>query len=61
MHNKKEFCRSKHPIYLNQVEKSKIVISDEFKLDDCVINFVGYKNGKIVRSLWIVLPQTSGL
>ena len=51
MHNKKEFCRSKQPIYLNQVEKSKIVISDEFELDDGVINFIGYKNGKIVRSL----------
>ena len=29
--NKKEFNRSKQPIYLNQVEISKIVISDEFK------------------------------
>ena len=32
--NKKEFHRSKQPIYLNQIEISKIVISDEFKLDD---------------------------
>ena len=33
---KKGFHRSKQPIYLNQVEISKIVISDEFKLDDGV-------------------------
>ena len=34
--NKREFHKSKQPIYLNQVEISKIVISDEFKLDDGV-------------------------
>ena len=33
---KKEFHRSKQQVYLNQVEISKIVISDEFKLDDGV-------------------------
>ena len=34
--NKKEFHRWKQPSYLNQVEISKIVISDDFKLDDGV-------------------------
>ena len=34
--NKKEFHRSKQPIYLNQVEISKIAISHELKLDDGV-------------------------
>ena len=34
--NKKEFHRSKQPIYLNQVEISKITISHELKLDDGV-------------------------
>ena len=43
--NKKEFYRSKQPIYLNQAEITKIIISDEFKLDDDVKNFIGYKNG----------------
>ena len=38
--NKKEFHRSKEPVYLNQVAISKIAISDEFKLDDVI----GYKN-----------------
>ena len=58
--NKKEFHRSKQPIYLNQVEISKIVISDEFKLDDGVKNFIGYKNGETVKPLCIILPQMSG-
>ena len=57
--NKKEFHRSKQPIYLNQVEISKIVISDEFKLDDGVKNFIGYKNGETVKPLCIILPQMS--
>ena len=47
-------------IYLNQVEISKIVISDEFKLDDGVKNFIGYENGETVKPLCIVLPQMSG-
>ena len=41
--NKKEFHRSKQLIYLNQVEISKIVISDNFKVDDGVKIFFGYK------------------
>ena len=58
--NKKEFHRSKQPIYLNQVEISKIVVSDEFKLDDCVKNCIEYKNSETVKPLCIILPQTSG-
>ena len=59
--NKKEFHKSKQSIYLNQVEISRITISDEFKLDDGVINFIGYKNGETVKPLYIYfLPQMSG-
>ena len=58
--NKKGFHRSKQPIYLGQVEISKIVVSDEFKLDDGVKNFIGYKNGETVKPLCIILPQMSG-
>ena len=43
--NQKELHRWKQLIYLNQVKISKIVISDEFKLDDGVKIFIGYKNG----------------
>ena len=47
--NKKEFHRSRQPIYLNQVGISKTVMSDELKLDD------GVKNGETVKPLdgWI--------
>ena len=51
--------RSKQPIYLNQVEISKIAISDQFKLDDGVKNFIGYKNGETVTLLCIISPQMS--
>ena len=58
--NKKEFHKSKQAIYLNKVEISEIVISDDFKLDDGVKNFIGYKNGETVKSLCIILSQMSG-
>ena len=38
---KKEFQRSIQPIYLDQVERSKIVILDYFMLNDGVKNFIG--------------------
>ena len=47
--NKKEFHRSKQATYLNQVEISKIIISNEFKLDDGVKNFIGYKRVKLLN------------
>ena len=53
----KEFHRSKQSMYLNQVQTNKIVISDEFKLDNCVKNFIRYRNGEIVKPLYIVLAQ----
>ena len=58
--NKKEFHKSKQGIYLNKVEISEIVISDDFKLDDGVKNFIGCKNDKTVKPLCIILPQMSG-
>ena len=50
--DKKEFHRSKQPIYLTQVELSKIFISGEFKLDDGVKNLIGYKSGETVKPLF---------
>ena len=58
--NKKKFHRSKQPIYLNQDEINKIIISDKFKFDDGVKNFIGCENGEVVTPLCIVLPQMSG-
>ena len=57
---KKEFYSSKQPIYLNQVEIKKIHVSDEFKLNDGVKNFTGYKNGETVKT-YIILPQMKGI
>ena len=37
-----------------------MVISDEFKLDDGVNNFIGYKKGESITPLFIILPQMSG-
>ena len=50
--NRNQFHRSKQPIYLNQVEIRKIVISDEFKLDDSY--------GETIKPLCIILPQMNG-
>ena len=57
--NKKEFNKLEQQIYLKQVEISKIVISEEFKSDDDVKNFIGHKNGETVKLLCLILPQIS--
>ena len=49
--NKKEFNKLDQQIYLKQVEISKIIISEEFKSDDDVKNFIGHKNGETVKLL----------
>ena len=59
--NEKEFHKSKQPINLDLVNVDQIVISDKFKHnDDGFKYFVGYKKGKIVKPLCIILPQMSG-
>ena len=56
----KKIHRSKQPIYLNQVEISKIVISNGFKHDGGVKKFTGYKNDETGKPLCIILCQMSG-
>ena len=59
--NKKEFLKSKQPIYLKLVNVDQIVGSDRFKhSDDGFKNFIGYQEGEIVKQLCIILPQMSG-
>ena len=36
-----------------------MLISDKFKHDDGFKYFIGYKEGKIVKALCIILPQMS--
>ena len=59
--NKKEFHKSKQPIDLGLVNIDQIVVSDKFKhSDDGFKYFIGYKEGKIVKPLYIILPQMTG-
>ena len=60
--NKKYFHASKEAIALNLVDKSKILVSNKFKLcdDDCKY-FIGYfHDDDVIKPLCIVLPQMSG-
>ena len=59
--NKKEFHKSKQPINLDLINADQIVISDKFKhSDDGFRYFIGYKEGEIVKLLFIILPQMTG-
>ena len=59
--NKKEFHKSKQPIYLGLVKVDQIVVSDKFKCsDDGFKYFIGYKEGEIVKPLRSILPQMTG-
>ena len=59
--NKKEFHKSKQPIDLESVNVDQIALSDQFKhSDDGFKYFIGYKEGKIVKPLCIILPQMTG-
>ena len=59
--DKKEFHKSKQPIDLNLVNVDQILISDKFKhTDDSFKYFIGYKEDRIVKPLFIILPQMSG-
>ena len=56
-----EFHKSKQPIDLDLVNRDQIVVSDKFKhSDDGFKYFIGYKQGEIVKSLCIILPQMTG-
>ena len=59
--NKKEFHKSKQPIDLMSVNVDQIVVSGKFKhIDEDFKYSTGYQEGKIVKSLCIILPQMTG-
>ena len=59
--NKKEFHKSKQRIDLDLINVNQIVVSDKFKhSDDGFKYFIGYKEGKIVKPLCILLLQMRG-
>ena len=52
---------SKEPIDLMSVNINQIVVSDKFNhYNDGYEYFIGYQKGKIVKLLFIILPQMSG-
>ena len=52
---------NKHLINLHIINVDEIVMSDKFKHSDNDLKyFIGYKEGKIVKPLGIILPQMSG-
>ena len=59
--NKKEFHKSRKPIDLFSVDLDQIVVSYKFKHNNESFKyFIGYREGEIVKSLCIILPQMSG-
>ena len=59
--NKKEFHKSKQAIDLVSVNVDQIVVSDKLRhSDDGFKYFIGYKEGKIVKPLCIILSQMIG-
>ena len=59
--NKKEFHKSKQPIDLDVVNVDQIVVSDKFKnSDDGLRHVIGYKEGKTVKPLCIILTLITG-
>ena len=59
--NKKKFHISKEPTDLMSVNLDQIVTSDKFNYnEDDFKYFIGYQKDKIVKPLFIILPQMSG-
>ena len=55
--NKKKIHKSEQPIDLNLVNVYQIVESDKFQHSDGDLkDFIGYKEGEIVKPLRIILP-----
>ena len=59
--SKKEFYSYMQAILLDSVDKSKIIVSDKWKINDITSKFfIGYLNEDIIKPLCIILPQMSG-
>ena len=59
--DKKEFYSLKWAILLNDVDVSKIVVSNKWKINDTTCKFfIGYVNDNVIKPLCIILPQMNG-
>ena len=57
--DKKEFHITKKWIDFDLTDKSKIVVSDKFELEEGEQYYIGYKDGEFLRPLCIILTQIS--
>ena len=59
--NKKDFNSSKSAILLNDVDVSKIVVSNKWKINETTCKFfIGYVSKDVIRPLCVILPQMNG-
>ena len=59
--NKKEFYSSKQAISLDSVDLDKIVLSNEWKINETTYKYLcGYLNNDVIQPLCVILPQVSG-
>ena len=58
--DKKEFYSSKSTILLNNIDTSKIVVSNKWKINISSKFFIGYIKEGAICPLCIILPQMSG-
>ena len=58
---KRKFYSSKEAIFLDFIDLSKIVVSNEWKINDTIYKyFCGYLNNDVIQPLCVILPQMSG-
>ena len=56
--SKKDFYSSMQAISLDSVDKSKIIVSNKWKINDSTIKFlIGYLNEDVIRPLCIIYPK----
>ena len=59
--DKKEFYSSKHIMFFDAVDLSKIIVSTEWKINDKTSKYYcGYVHDDIIRPLCIIMPQMTG-
>ena len=59
--NKKDFYLSKSAILLDDVDVSKIIVSNKWEINDITSKFlIGYISNNNIKPLRIILPQMSG-
>ena len=59
--DKKEFYSSKQAISLDSIGLSKVVVSNEWKINDTTYKYLcGYLNNDFIQPLCVILPQMNG-